>query len=131
MLARRLFALTSLSSAVHTVYPRRCYAEGHAVKCVKRESYRERFEQLNNDDRYLVLEKYKEDLTKAFGHLHVVSILPSETIEDLHYVLALYTKPLSPERRIRLRNKMLTYLERSDEETRKFYEYIVKYYDIL
>lgn len=131
MLARRVFALTSLSSAVHAVYPRRCYAEGHAVKCVKRETYRERFERLNNDDKYLVLEKYKEELTKAFGHSHVISILPSDTIEDLHYVLTLYHKPLSPERRILLRKKMLTYLEKSNEETQKFYEYILKYYNVL
>jgi hypothetical protein len=128
MLARRILALASVSLVVHTIYPRRCYAESNVVKS---ESYRERFERLNNDDRYLVLEQYKEKLTKVFGHSHIVSILPSDTIEDLYYVLALYSKPLSPERRILLRNKMLTYLERSNEETQKFYEYILKYYDVL
>ena len=131
MLARRVFALTSLSSAVHAVYPRRCYAEGHAVKCVKRETYRERFEKLNKDDKCLVVEKYQKELTKAFGHSQVVSNLSTETIEDLHYILTLYSKPLSPEMRILLRKKILPYLEESKEETQRFYEYILKYYDVL
>lgn len=127
MLPLRCFVATSLAyGAFHS----RSYASSNVVRCVKHESYREKFEKLNREDKSLVIDKYKVELTKAYGHSHVISQLPIEIVEDLHYVLVLYTKPLSPERRISLRNKILPYLEDSDEESQKFYEYILKYYDV-
>jgi hypothetical protein len=129
MFARRMFALTSLSSIAHSAYPRRCHAETHkSVKCA---SYRDRFEQLNNKDKILVIEKYKNELTRTFGHSNIISHLPSDTVEQLHYILVLYSKPLSPERRIALRKTILPHLENSNGETQRFFEYILKYYDVL
>lgn len=125
---RRCLMLTSVSSIA---YPRRSYAASQVLKAVNNESYRERFEKLNESDNKLVLEKYKQELTRTFGHPQVVSTLSNETINDLHYILALYSKPLSPEMRINLRNKLLPYLEKSDKETQKLFEYILKYYDVL
>ncbi len=133
MFARKCLMLTSVSSVGYALYPRRCYAS--AVKCLKhesyRESYREKFEKLNKDDKCLVIEKYKQELTKAFGHSQVVSNLSTETIEDLHYILKMFSKPLSLELRILLRKKILPYLEESKEETQRFYEYILKYYEVM
>jgi hypothetical protein len=124
MLVRRCLMLASVSTCV---YPRRSYAASHVVSS----SYRERFQKLNESDNQLVLENYKNELTKAFGHPHVVSALPTDTIKELHYILVLYSKPLGPERRIMLRKILLPYLESSNEESQKLFKYILKYYDVL
>lgn len=125
---RRCLMLSSVPSLTYYMYPRRCCAESRTVKC---ESYRERFEVLNNEDRNLVLEKYKDEIAKAYGHSNIVSTLPSDVIDELHYILILYSKPLSPERRIMLRKKILPYMEKSDAKTQQFYENILEYYDLL
>jgi hypothetical protein len=124
MLLRRCLMLASVSACA---YPRTSYATSYVTKS----SYRERFEKLNESDNQIVLENYKKELTRAFGHSHIVSSLSNETINDLHYILVLYSKPLSPERRIMLRKRILPYLESSDKDTQKFFEYILKYYDVL
>lgn len=126
MFPLRCFVATSLA---YGVFPRKSYASCSAVKCVKHESYREKFDKLNKEDNVLVIEQCKKELTKAFGHSHVISQLPTETIDELHYIL--YTKPLSPEMRILLRKKILPYLESSSEDAQKLYEYILKYYDVI
>lgn len=128
MLMRRCLMFASVSTLS---YPRRSYAASQVLKASHTESYRERFEKLNESDNKLVIEKYTNELTRAFGHSHVVSTLSKETITDLHYILVLYTKPLSPERRIILRKQILPYLESSDKETQKLFEYILKYYNVL
>lgn len=128
MFAKRCFMITSISSLA---YPRRSYASSHAVKSYKRESYRERIQKLNQEDKILVHENYKRELSKAYGYAHVISILPSDVIEELHYIYVLYSKPLSPERRILLRNKILPYLESSKNEEQLFYEHLLKYYDLI
>lgn len=124
MLVRRCFMFASVSAVS---YPRRSYAASSIVKS----SYRDIFQKANEDDKQLILEKYKKDLSKAFGHSHVVESLKSDTIEELHYILVLYSKPLSPERRISLRKMALPYLESSDKDIQKLFEYILKYYDVL
>lgn len=128
MFAKRSLLLTSVSSFA---FPRRCYASSHAVKSYKRESYRDRIQKLNQEDKILVHENYKKELKKAYGYAHVISILPSDVIEELHYIYVLYSKPLSPERRIILRNKILPYLESSQKEEQLFYEHLLKYYDLI
>lgn len=128
MFAKRSLLLTSTSSLA---YPRRCYASSHAAKNYKCQSYRERIQKLNQEDKILVHENYKKELRKAYGYAHVISILPSDVIEELHYIYALYSKPLSPERRILLRNKILPYIESSPKEEQLFYEHLLKYYDLI
>jgi hypothetical protein len=127
MFAKRSLLLTSTSSLA---YPR-CYATSHAAKNYKCQSYRERIQKLNQEDKILVNENYKKELRKAYGYAHVISILPSDVIEELHYIYALYSKPLSPERRILLRNKILPYIESSPKEEQLFYEHLLKYYDLI
>lgn len=114
----------TVSSLSYGVRPRICHA-------LPRDSYRERFQKLNQEDSLLVTAKYKKDLTKAFGYSHIISALPSNVIDDLHYIYVLYTKPLSPERRMMLRNKILPLLESADEGTQEFYEHLLKYYEVL
>ena len=128
MFAKRCFVITSISSLA---YPRRSYASSHAVKSYKRESYRERIQKLNEEDKVLVNENYRKELKKVYGFPHVISILPSDVIQELYYIYVLYSKPLSPERRILLRNKILPYLESSKSEEQLFYEHLLKYYDII
>lgn len=108
-------------------YPRRSFAASSIIKS----SYREIFQKSNEDDKKLVIEKYKKDLTKTFGHSKVIENLKTDTIEDLHWILIMYKKPLSSERRINLRKTILPYLESSDKETQKLFEYVLKHYDIL
>ena len=128
MLVRRCLMFASVSASV---CPRRSHAASQILQASKAESYRERFEKLNESDNQLVLEKYKKEITRTFGHSQVVSSLSDETINDLHYILIMYSKPLSPERRITLRKLILPYLESYDKETEKLFEYILKYYDLL
>lgn len=128
MLMRKCLMFASLSAMS---CPRRCYAASQVIKAATTESYRQRFERLNESDNKLVIEKYKKELTKAFGHSQVISTLSDETINELHYVLKMYYKPLSPEMRIILRKKLLPYLESKDKETQKLFEYILKYYEVL
>lgn len=128
MFAKRCFMITSISSLA---YPRRSYASSHAVKSYKRESYRERIQKLNEEDKVLVNENYRKELKKVYGFPHVISILPSDVIQELYYIYVLYSKPLCPERRILLRNKILPYLESSKSEEQLFYEHLLKYYDII
>lgn len=128
MLVRRCLMFASVSASV---CPRRSHAASQILQASKAESYRERFEKLNESDNQLVLEKYKNEIIRTFGHSQVVSSLSDETIGDLHYILVMYSKPLSPERRIRLRKLILPHLENSDEDTQKLFEYVLKYYDVL
>jgi hypothetical protein len=131
MFAKRCLMITSVSSLAYGGYPRRSYASSHAVKSFKRDSYRERIEKLNQEDKILIHENYKKELKKAYGFSHVISILPTDVIEELHYIYVLYNKPLSPERRIILRNKILPYLEKSKNEEKLFYEHLLTYYDVI
>lgn len=124
MFARRSLMLGYASTFV---YPRRSFAASSIIKS----SYRDIFQKSNEDDKKLVIEKYKKDLTKTFGHSKVIENLKTDTIEDLHWILVMYKKPLSPERRISLRKTILPYLESSDKETQMLFEYILKYYNIL
>lgn len=131
MFTKRCLIMTSVSPLVYGGYPRRSYASSHVVKCVKPESYRERIEKLNLEDKILVLENYKKELKKAYGYPHVISILSADDIEELHYIYVMYSKPLSPERRISLRKILLPYLEGSPKEEQKFYEHLLKYYNAI
>jgi hypothetical protein len=76
------------------------------------------------------MNKYRAELSEKFGYPEVVSALDHDTINDLHHVLKMYKKPLSPEMRIILRNKMLPYLEKSHAETQQFFESILAYYQL-
>lgn len=105
-----------------TVYPRKVYAIS---------SYREQFQRLNEKDNALVIEKYKEDLIRTFGHSKVISNLDRNLIDELHYIQVMYNKPLSPEQKIYLRKKFLPYLENQNKEQQKFFEYIAKYYELF
>lgn len=115
------------ASVSAVAYPRRSLSTSHVGKS----SYRDMFQKMNESDNQLILENTKKELTKTFGHPHVISTLSNEIINELHYILIVYTKPLIPERRIKLRNFALPYLEGSDKDKQKFFEYILKYYDIL
>lgn len=94
-------------------------------------TYRERIEQLNRLDKVCIADKYKEELTKAFGYPHVVASLNLDAIDDLHFILTVYSKPLSPEQRIRLRNKFLSYIENTEGDTQRFFEDLLTYYEVL
>lgn len=132
MFMRRGIIFATVSASM---YPRRCHANSYIPKATNsdssQKSYRQRFEKQNEIDNKLVIENYKQEITKVFGHPQVVSTLSTQTIRDLHFILVLYSKPLSPERRISLRKEFLPYLENSDKDTQKLFKYILKYYDVL
>lgn len=124
MFAKRFLYLAPVSGIVF--HRKTAYAASHPP--VVKSYYRDRFEQLNKEDKFLIIESYKSDLSKKFGYSHIIAGLDNDIVEHLHYVLAMYTKPLSPERRIALRNRMLPYLEKSDGETLQFFEHLLTYY---
>lgn len=110
---------------------RRSYANNNTITS----TYRERFEKLNEEDFSRVNKKHKADLINKFGYQDIIDKLDNEVIDDLHFISVMYTKPLSPERRIMLRKKILPYIEdtidKQDNETQSFYEHILKYYEVL
>lgn len=119
-----------LAPATFILYPRKVMALNDTTP-VRMASYRERFEKMDKDDNTLVYNNYKSDLIKKFGHTEIISRLDNALIDDLHYMLVLYNKPLNPENRISIRRKILPLLETGDEETVRFFEYYLKYYDVL
>jgi hypothetical protein len=94
-------------------------------------NYRERIEQLNKIDESHKIRKYKEELSKTFGHSQVVSTLKEDMIDDLHYILVMYSKPLRVEQRISLRHRILKHLENPNHDAQKLLEYMMKYYEVL
>lgn len=117
-----------IAPVAFSLYPRKAYASHtHTPKS----TYRQRFEQLNHEDNQLVISNYRAELSKEFGYSHVIANLDKSIIDELHYILVLYSKPLSPERRIMIRNKFLPFLESSDDETIKFFEHVLSYYGVL
>ena len=94
-------------------------------------SYRERFEKLDREDGICITNKYKEELSRKFGHQQVIASLNKELIDELHYILVMYVKPLSPERRVSLRRLLLPHLESSESDTLRFFEHLLEYYEVL
>jgi hypothetical protein len=123
MFAKRFLYLAPVSGIVF--HRKAAYASQSPVM---KSNYRDRFEQLNKEDTVLIIERYKSDLSKNFGYPHIIAGLDNDIVEHLHYVLALYTKPLSPERKISLRKYMLPHLEKSEGETLQFFEHLLTYY---
>lgn len=108
------------------MYPRKAYA--HPVKV----SYRDHFEKLNATDEKIVRAKYREELTKKCGFPHIIASLDDDTINELHYIYVVYSKPLNAERRIRLRNFLLPFLENIEEkEKHELFLAIAKHYEVL
>lgn len=123
MMMRRL--CVAVPTAI-VMYPRKAYAQ--QVKA----SYREHFAKLNATDEKIVRENYKRELTKKFGYPKIIASLDNNTINELYYIHVMYSKPLSAERRIRLRTLLLPFLEDIDEkEKHELFVAIAKYYDIL
>ena len=96
--------------------------------------YQDLFSKLNAEDKHLVALTKKTELEtfcKTIGFNEQVPQLDEKLIDEFLFIQVCYRKPLSAESRIRLRNKMLPYLEKSDCEQASFIESVLKYYECI
>jgi hypothetical protein len=125
-----------LSPALYVMYPRKVQAHprhpSSAIPAIRAQaSYREKFEQLDKDDSILVTDKRRKLVSEKFGYAHLVADLERRDVDQLYYMIRLFDKPLTPERRIDLRTLLLPYLEKSKGEMLEFFEHILKYYEVV
>jgi hypothetical protein len=141
MLTRRLLVLApaavATSGLVYGGCRRPAYAhvasptDGGPLVTANSSSYRDRFAELNKIDQELLNDQRRADVSEEFGYPAVVAQLDNQIVHELDFTRALYSKPLTPQMRIRLRNLILPYLERSEGETKEFFEAVLRHYDML
>jgi len=95
----------------------------------------ERFKVMNEKDKYGHLNDMKKTLkhwTPSKDHLQALqNSTNEELLEELDYIRALYTPPLTSIRRINLRNKLLYHFNKATTEEQKYIYSILQYYKLL
>ena len=98
------------------------------------QDYKTWFQKLNDADNEVLSDennKKLESFCKSIGFKDQVPQLDHSTISELLWIQLFYSKPVSAERCITLRNKMLRHLEKANPEQAKLLENVVRYYGCL
>lgn len=100
-------------------------------------NYKERFAALDKQDNIDVIQKYKDDLNKFYSQVlpqydkEVLETFDESMIQELHFMQVLDHKPISKERKIRIRKFFLPYLEVDNKQQRDFLEDLLVYYECI
>ncbi len=88
---------------------------------------------LNNlDYEKLYIEKQKsyQDFCESKGFKPIPKVC-TDFMDEISFISVMYDKPLNTQRRIFLRNKMIPYLEKANQEQAEFITKLLKYYDCI
>ncbi len=91
--------------------------------------YRNRIEKLNKVDEQICLSNNRNDLLKKYGNEKAINKMDKRTVDEFHYIMVMYDKPLTPHRRIMLRKTLIPIFESNDEDLIAFGEFMLQFYD--
>jgi hypothetical protein len=94
-------------------------------------NYRKHFQKLNEVDEKLCISNDRRELFEKYGHASAIAKIDDTMINDLHYIMVMYNKPLSPRRRIQLRNTIVPLFDTNDNDLISFAKYILDYYECV